>query len=563
MHAAGRMGVRATMLATVAGLALAGVAVAQTKPAPPGAPQQALPSAKPPPLGAPQQVQPAPRTAPVAPPPALATPPRAAPPQAAAPQVIPPNEPAALTRFRGLIGADVRLSYANAQVLDAAGEQVRVTGVVMEQGTKRATAEELTLNGLRSDGVAEAVIRGFATEEGGTRMRIGMIRLAGLTVPRDGSGAPPRPEQVRLETLRLEGIEASGATTMRLAMMSLENWVAGQPARFGLEGLEVSGIDGGGVVDAVRLARFAFSGVDIASTLGAVMRQERPRTLVGRAAVELDGLELAGGGRPVGRMTEMRIGADVTNPDGSGTGTLAFRGIRVEATPMIASWLTRFGYQAIDADITSSTAYEGASGRIDVRDLSLAVREAGTLSIALALDGLTQERMQASDYAAAAADLDGASLRRRIAVPALHRRAGARNPHAGAAAARAVRRPGRRRAVPAGRGGARPDPRRGAALHPRPGAHHRDPRQSAAAARHGGHAGRAAEPGGGAAHAGHHRHGAVAPFSHPARGRAVCGWREAGQQRVDRARRQVGQQRGQRGGRAGHRGLRAARARRG
>lgn len=403
MHAAGRMGARATMLATVAGLALAGVAMAQTKPAPPGAPQQALPTAKPPPLGAPQQAQPVPRAAPPQAQPAPLHPP-ITPPAVAQPapqQAIPPNEPAAVTRLRGLLGADVRLSYANAQALDAAGEQVRLSGVVLEQRNKRATADELTLNGLRTDGVAEAVIRGFTTTEDGTQVRIGLVRIAGLTVPRDGTRAPPRPEQVRLDTLRLEGVETSGGATMRLAVASLENWVAGQPARFSMEGLDVSRIDGGGMVDAVRLARFAFSGVDIASTLGALMRQERPRTLVGRAAVELDGLELAGGGRPVGRMTEMRIGADVSNADGSGTGTLAFRGIRVEATPMIAAWLTRFGYQAIDTDITSSTAYEGGSGRIEVRDISLAVREAGTLSLSLAMDGLTQERLQASDFSTA------------------------------------------------------------------------------------------------------------------------------------------------------------------
>jgi hypothetical protein len=381
------MGGRATMLATAAGLVLAGPVLAQPKPGPQGAPAPALPTAKPAPLGAPQQAQPA-------------RPPVAAPPAAQAPQAVPANEPAAVTRLRGLLGAEVRMSYASAQALDSTGEQVRLTGVVLEQPGKRATADEVTINGLRADGVAEAVVRGFVTEESGTRVRIGLMRLAGLTVPGTG-GAPPRPEDVRLDGVRLEGVESAGGANMRLASLSFENWVAGQPARFAMQGLEVTGVDGGGVVDAVRVARVAFSGIDLASTFGAVMRQERPRSLVGRASVEMDGLELAGGGRPVGRLTEMRIGADVTNPDGSGTGTLAFRGIRVEAIPMIASWLTRFGYQAIDADITSASGYDGGSGRIDVREFSIAVREAGTLSFAFALDGLTQERMQAADFTAA------------------------------------------------------------------------------------------------------------------------------------------------------------------
>lgn len=419
MYAAGRTGFRALALATVAGMALAGGALAQSKPSALGAPQQALPTAKPPPLGAPQQVQPAPRVAPIppaarapaapaAPPTAQApggkpgTPPAAqapaAPaPQALAPQVIPPNEPAAITRLRGLLGQDVRLTYGRAESLDAGGEQVRMSAVVLERPGSRATAEDVTLNGLRQDGVAEALIRGFATEESGTQVRIASIRLGGLTVPRDPSGAPPEPDKVRLEALRVEGVETTGATAMRLASASVENWIAGQPSRLALEGLEVGGIDGG-ILDALRLARVSVTGMDFGSTLAALMRQEAPPTLVGRTEIALDGLQFTDGGRPVGGLQELRIAADVKGTDGSGTGTVAFRGIRVEPLPMIADWLTRFGYQAVEGEITADTAYDGATGRVEIRDLSIAGREVGTLSFALTLDGLTQQQAQAGDF---------------------------------------------------------------------------------------------------------------------------------------------------------------------
>ncbi|MBR0682789.1 hypothetical protein GXW74_20015 [Roseomonas eburnea] len=422
MHAAARIGFRAAALATVAGLALAGAALAQTKPAPQGAPQQALPTTKPAPLGAPQQVRPGPRFAPAPPPAARApaapvTPPTAqapgkpgqppaaqapaAPaPQAAVPQPVPANEPAAITRLRGLMGRDVRLSYGAAEALDPAGEQVRMTAVVMERPGKRATAEEVTLNGLREDGVAEALIRGFATEEAGTNVRVASIRIGGLTVPRNTAGGPPEPDQVRLEALRVEGVEATGTTTMRLATASVENWIAGQPSRMSLEGLEMGGLDAG-LVDAFRLGRFNMSGMDFGTTLAAVMRQQTPPSLVGQAAIELDGLELTAGGRPVGGLAEMRIAADVTRTDGSGTGTVAFRGIRVEPLPVIADWLTRFGYQAIEGEITAETAFDGAAGRVEIRDLSIAGREVGALSFAVALDGLTQQQMQAGDFSSA------------------------------------------------------------------------------------------------------------------------------------------------------------------
>lgn len=416
MHAPGRMGFKAAALATVASLALAGGALAQPKPAPQGAPRQALPTVKPPPLGAPRQARPAPAPMPpvVRTPSVPATPPTAqapgkpggppiaqAPatpaPQALPPVVIPPNEPAALTRLRGLLGRDVRFSYGAAEALDSAGEQVRVTAVVLERPGSRATIEDLQINGLRQDGVAEAVARGFATEEAGTRVRIAMIRLAGLTVTREPGGPPPDPDKVRLESLRIEGVEATGATNMRLAAATVENWVAGQPSSFALQGLELGGLDAG-IMDALSLARFSITGLDFGTTLTALMRQQPPPSLVGRATVELDGLAFTGGGQPVGGLREMRVNADVTRSDGSGTATIAFRGIRVEPMPMIADWLTRFGYQAIDGEITADTSYDGGSGRIEIRDLSIAGNDVGRLSFALALDGLTQQQAQAYDF---------------------------------------------------------------------------------------------------------------------------------------------------------------------
>ncbi len=382
MQGSARMGMRAAALATVAGIALAGPALAQ-KPPVGAAPQQALPTAKPPPLGAPMQAQPAPRTAPAQPPVVQAVPPAAPaqPPmiqpiprtapgaQATAP--IPANEPAAVTRLRGLLRQGIQLSYAGAEALDGAGERVRLTGVVLQQGSTRATAEEALISGLREDGVAEAVIRGFATAEAGMQVRIAALRVAGLTVPRNAAGGPPQPDQVRLDQIRIEGVEATGDNPVGLA---------------------------GGFVDAMRIARFAMTGVDFGTAIAAVMAQRTPPSLVGRASMEMDGLVFTGGGRPVGGMQEMRIAADVTRPDGSGTGMLALRGIRVEPVPMVGEWLTRFGYQAVDADITGESTYDAASGRMEIRDLTIAGRDVGSLSFALNMAGVTTERLQANDF---------------------------------------------------------------------------------------------------------------------------------------------------------------------
>ncbi len=401
MDASRSTGLRAIALATVAGLALVGPALAQPKPAPLGAPAApALPTAKPPPLGAPAIPQQAlPRRAAPGLPPAAQAPQQVPPPPLVNPG-LPPNEPPAVTRLRGLFGPDTRLSYGSVQSLDPVGEQVRLTAVVLERPGKRATIEELQLSGLREDGVAEAVLRGLETQEAGAQVRIGLVRIAGLTLPRS-TGGPPQPDQVRLQGLRVEGLRVSGDVNFGVAQATVENWMPGQPGAVQVQGVEMT-IAGAGIVDLVRLGRVALNGIDIGGMLGALMRQERVPNLVGRATMELDGLDLlGGGGRPVGRLQEIRLAADITDRQGSGSGTMALRGIRIEPIPLLSDWLTRFGYQAIEGDITASTSHDAAAGRVEVRDFTVAARDVGTLSFSLNIDGLTQERVQALDYSQA------------------------------------------------------------------------------------------------------------------------------------------------------------------
>jgi hypothetical protein len=431
----GRSGLRTLALASVTVIGLAGgVAWAQgksppagvpqvtlptAKPPPLGAPQVTLPTAKPPPLGAPAQAQPVPP--PAAQPPAAQpsdpapaaqpsdqappakppTPPPAAQPPASAPKppsaAVPANEPAAITRLRQMLGDGVGLTYATAEARDAAGEDVRLTGLVLQQEGKRATAEEATITGLRADGVTEAVITGFTAREEGNELRIGRLRLAGIVLPPGAGGDSPDPEKIRIEAVNVQNLAITGEIHMRLSSASLENWIAGQPTRFVIEGLELTGLDGG-VFDALRLARFSISGFDLAGVTAAVMRNEPAPTLPGRSAMELDRLELAAGARPVGGLAELRLVSEVTSAEGAGTGRLVLRGIRIEPIPLLAPWLTRLGYQAIEADITAEGSYDPASGRNELRDLSIAVRDAGTLTFSLVLDGLTREQAQRLEF---------------------------------------------------------------------------------------------------------------------------------------------------------------------
>jgi hypothetical protein len=53
-----------------------------------------------------------------------------------------------------MLGPRVTLSYQAAESTDPASGAVRLSGVVVAEGAKRATFETLTLDGLRDDGAA-------------------------------------------------------------------------------------------------------------------------------------------------------------------------------------------------------------------------------------------------------------------------------------------------------------------------------------------------------------------------------------------------------------------------
>jgi hypothetical protein len=262
------------------------------------------------------------------------------------------------------------------------------------------TATELTLGGLREDGVAEAMARDLTMSDDEATVTLARLQLAGLAVQRPDRGQPLLPDQFTLESLRLEGlgVRAKDGTVVTLADTTLEEYGPGRPARLALTGLEVRPPPGQ-PVEQVRLGRLAMRGMDLAGLLAAAVAKQVPPRPTGRFALEAEDLAIGAPSRPMGGMASLRLAGEAGG-GGPESASLAVRGVRVEPFPGLGEWLRRFGYQSLLLDLTMEGRYEPQSGLLSVSSLSLAGRDIGALGLSYVVDGMTPDATQRQDYAA-------------------------------------------------------------------------------------------------------------------------------------------------------------------
>lgn len=347
----------------------------------PPAPAPAAPDASPAPKAAPP---PSGRAAPDAKPP-LASPPAAG---------APANEPEAVARLRALLGPDTALSYRSAESLDPARGSVRLLDVSMDGRGRRMAMEELTLDGLRDDGLREATARAVTMRDARSSATVARLRLAGLSVQRPPSpGAEVRPDMVRLDALRVEGLRVAGESDATVAEFSVEEYGEGRVGRVSLSGLEARAPRSR---SRVAVARAALRGLDLAAGLAALAASQAPPRAQGSYGLEVEGVSVRDGDRPLGGFGTLRVAAEVP-ASGPETGSLALRDLRIEPFPGLAGWLRRFGYSAVTADLSAESRYDRDTGRAELTSLSLAGREIGAIGLALVLDGVTPGAAERAD----------------------------------------------------------------------------------------------------------------------------------------------------------------------
>lgn len=344
-----------------------------------------------------QQTPPQPADKFTVPPPSPGPAPRAAPsPRRSAPNATPPpNEPATVAQLRSLLGPDTTLTYRSAESIDPARGSVRMLGVVMDgRGAgRRLTMEELTLDGLRDDGVAEATARDVATRDRRGSVTVARLRLAGLAVQRPPPGVAFRPDMMSLDTLRIEGLRVTGRSEGTIAEMSVEDYGAGRIGRVSLAGFDMRVPRSG---NRVAIARTVLRGMDLAAGLTALVAKEAPPRREGSFALDVEGLAVRDGNRSLGGFGALRVAAEVP-ADGPETGSLALRDLRIEPFPAFAGWLRRLGYEAITVDLSAESRYDRPSGRLELTSLSLAGREVGALGLSMMLSGVTPNAAERRD----------------------------------------------------------------------------------------------------------------------------------------------------------------------
>ncbi len=318
-----------------------------------------------------------------------------------APAPAPPaDEPATIRTLRALLGPEARLRYGAAEVTDPARGAVRLRDVTIARPGETTTIEELSLDGLREDGVAEASARNLVGREpDGTLARIERLAIRDLALIRPPGGGDPGPGDVRLGALRLEGLSIEGDSPLAIGALVVEDHGTGRTSRVEIEGFEFRDPGGPGAtgpVDRISLGRLSLRGLDLAGTLAAMGRQESPPRPDGAWALEVEEVALAGEGRRIGSLERLRLEGEVP-ATGLDTGRLTLRGVRVEPFPGLAAWLERFGYQALVADLTAETRYDPATGRLELTSLSLAGQDIGAIDLSMVLEGMTPEALETQD----------------------------------------------------------------------------------------------------------------------------------------------------------------------
>jgi hypothetical protein len=192
-------------------------------------------------------------------------------------------------------------------------------------------------------------------------------------------------------------VRSRDGSVVALAEASLEEYGTGRTGRLSLAGLDVTP-PAGQAVDRVRLGRLAVRGIDLATSMAAMVAQQPPPRPTGRYVMEADTLVVGTDARPMGGMASLRLSGEAVQ-GGPEVSSLAVRDVRVEPFPMLAPWLRRYGYQALQLDLSAEGRYEPQSGRVTVSSISLAGRDIGALALSFVMDGLTPEAAARHDVA--------------------------------------------------------------------------------------------------------------------------------------------------------------------
>nr|WP_314075515.1 hypothetical protein [uncultured Roseococcus sp.] len=298
----------------------------------------------------------------------------------------PSAEPPAVAQLRRLLGPGATLAYGTATATDVQGSAA-LTAVVLTRGAETIRIAEARLDGLRDDGIARLSLREIQIGGGQVTATLDRLDLEGLTVRQERGGRPPRPSDVSADLLRLENWRSAGRSPVNIGAISVENFGGGRAGSANLTALEV-GLSGG-MLDRLTIARIAFGGLDAAEVLSAIMEQRQPAARSGSSSLDIESVTLSQGGNAIGRLGSLTARGEATLGR-SPTGSLALRGLEVNAAPPYAEWMRRLNYTSLRAEARMEATHDISTGVLDIPVLSVELRDAGELGLALRADNIPE-----------------------------------------------------------------------------------------------------------------------------------------------------------------------------
>ncbi len=308
------------------------------------------------------------------------------------------QESPTLRQFRTLLPPGSTLTFASATPVAGPEEGVTLENVAITRSpTQRTTIGSLTLVGLRADGATRVALRDLVAQSPDGPVRVGSLEATGIAIRLRRNGQPQQPDDFKLTSVVVENFSGGGRPSFTIGRFAMNNWGIGRRTEGEVTGMSFTGIPDN-PIQAATITRMAVSGIDIASIATAAIQSRSPgQQPPGRQTAAIEGVALsAAGGAAMGGMESLAIEGEV-DAQGSGTGRLALRALRVERTPATAEGLNAVGLDRVEAGLNFEGSYDAPTGRLIIPAFALGVRELGAVALALGIDGYTPAAAQRQD----------------------------------------------------------------------------------------------------------------------------------------------------------------------
>jgi hypothetical protein len=305
-------------------------------------------------------------------------------PRAQAPAPGTPSNLPAIVQLRALLGADVILRFGNAA---EEGGVTRLSAVELQRGDELVRAAELTLQGLRPDGLERLEARDVRGNEAAGNIEVGRIEVVNFARRATRPGQELQPDDIRMERAVAERIRFKDDDEVSLERLEMSGWGPGLTFAGSATGLRVIP-EARDTADRVEVARIAVGGFDAATLIAAIVQDRMPTELPpGRSSFEVEGVEVHKATDRLGGLERLRLTGD-SGPNRPHDIGFELRGLTINAANGPTGMLRGYGYDALRADLTIEGRHDPARERVEVRTFAFGVQQAGAIGLALDLQNV-------------------------------------------------------------------------------------------------------------------------------------------------------------------------------